>query len=198
MQRRLFNVCHRRLLHTAMTYAPKMVTSSSSCSSNNTSSSSLCFYIGQPLHCCLETQGSVLNHGKEIHKKKNKKREVMVARSKSWLLLRKFPTLPLLAPYCAIPRDYLSDTPLLRAMGFLVSQHGQLDAIPPSPFSERSPLGEHAKWRCDTPPPQKGYLSDTCAIPYQTRQNACDTPLCDSTLKRYCAIWGGGYLALGR
>ena len=34
-----------------------------------------------------------------------------------------------------------------------------------SPFSERFPLGEHAKWSCDTPPPQKGYLSDTCAIP---------------------------------
>ena len=27
-------------------------------------------------------------------------------------------------------RDYLSDTPLLRAIGFLVSQHGQLGAIP--------------------------------------------------------------------
>ena len=26
------------------------------------------------------------------------------------------------------------------------------------------------------PPPQKGYLSDTCAMPYETRQNACDTP----------------------
>ena len=37
----------------------------------------------------------------------------------------------------------------------------------PSPFSERFPLGEHAKWRCDIPPPQKGYLSDTCAIPYE-------------------------------
>ena len=34
-----------------------------------------------------------------------------------------------------------------------------------SPFSERFPLGEHAKWRCDTPPPSKGvsqrYLRDT-------------------------------------
>ena len=30
----------------------------------------------------------------------------------------------------------------------------------PLPFSERFPLGEHAKWRCDTPL-QKGYLSDT-------------------------------------
>ena len=35
----------------------------------------------------------------------------------------------------------------------------------PSPFSERSPLGEHAKWRCDTTPPKKGvsqrYLRNT-------------------------------------
>ena len=37
---------------------------------------------------------------------------------------------PLVVPYWAIPRDYLSDTTLLRAMGFLVSQHGQLGAIP--------------------------------------------------------------------
>ena len=53
----------------------------------------------------------------------------------------------------------------------------------PSPFSERFPLGEHEKWRCDTPPPQKGYLSDTCAIPHENKANECDTP--------YCAIWGG-------
>ena len=39
-----------------------------------------------------------------------------------------------------MPRDYLSDTPLLRTMGFLVSQHGQLGAIPPPPFLSVSPL----------------------------------------------------------
>ena len=44
----------------------------------------------------------------------------------------------------------------------------------PSPFSERFPR-EHTKWRCDTPP-QKGYLSDTCAIPYENKANGCDTP----------------------
>ena len=59
-----------------------------------------------------------------------------------------------------------------------------------SPFSERFPLGEHAKWRCDTPP-QEGYLSDTCATPYENKANGCDTPLCDTISKRYCAIWGG-------
>ena len=41
------------------------------------------------------------------------------------------------------------------------------------------------------PPPQKGYLSDTCAIPYENKANACDTPLCDTISKGYCAIWGG-------
>ena len=99
---------------------------------------------------------------------------------------------PLVAPYCVIPRDYLSETPLLRAMGLLVSQHGQLGTIPPppSPFSERFP------WRaCEAevryPPPQKGYLSDTCVIPYENKANGCDTPLCDTISKGYCAIWGG-------
>ena len=69
----------------------------------------------------------------------------------------------LVAPYCAIPRDYLSDTPLLRAMGFSVSQHGQMGAIPPPPFSEHFPLGEHAKWRCETPSEgvSQRYLRDT-------------------------------------
>ena len=39
-------------------------------------------------------------------------------------------------------------------------------------------FSQHAKWRCDIPPPppQKGYLSDICRIPHETRQNGCDTP----------------------
>ena len=49
--------------------------------------------------------------------------------------------------------------------------------------SEPFPVGEHAKWRCDTPP-QKGYLSDTCTI------------LCDTISKGIVRY--GGYLALGR
>ena len=96
----------------------------------------------------------------------------------------------LVAPYCAIPRDYLSDTPLLRAMGFLVSQHGQLGAIPPPPFLSVSPL-ESMRSGGAIPPPQKGYLSDTCAIPYENKANGCDTPVCDTISKGYCAIWGG-------
>ena len=90
-----------------------------------------------------------------------------------------------------IPRDYLSDTPLLRAIyGVFGVSTWPIGCDTPSAFSEHSPLGEHAKWRCDTPP-QKGYLSDTCAIPYENRANGCDTPLCDTISKGYCAIWGG-------
>ena len=70
----------------------------------------------------------------------------------------------LVAPYCAIPRDYLSDTPLLRAMGFLGSQHGQLGAIPPPPFLSISPV-ESMRSGGAIPPPLKGvsqrYLRDT-------------------------------------
>ena len=106
------------------------------------------------------------------------------------------PEIILVAPYCAIPRDYLSDTPLLRAMGFLVSQHGQLGAIPPPPFLSVSPLGEHAKWGCDTPPP-KGYLSDTGTIPYENKANGCDTPPLRYYLERVLRDMGG-YLALVR
>ena len=96
----------------------------------------------------------------------------------------------LVAPYCAIPRDYLSDTPLLRAMGFLVSQHGQLGAIPPPPFLSFYPL-ESMRSGGAIPPFQKGYLSDTCAIPYEKKANGRDTPLCDTISKGCCAIWGG-------
>ena len=76
-----------------------------------------------------------------------------------------------------------------RAVGFLVSQHGQLGSIPPPPFSERFPLGEvEVRY---PPPPQKGYLSDTFAIPYENKANGCDTPLCDTISKRYCKRYGG-------
>ena len=97
----------------------------------------------------------------------------------------------LVAPYCAIPRDYLSDTPLLRAMGFLVSQRGQLGAIPPFPLFLRISPVESMQSGGAIPPPHKGYLSDTGAIPYENKGNGCDTPLCDTISKGYCAIWGG-------
>ena len=84
--------------------------------------------------------------------------------------------LNLVAPYCAIPRDYLSDTPLLRAMGFLVSQHSQKGAIPPPPFLSISPLREHAKWGCDTPPLQRGISAILARYPMKTRQMGAIPP----------------------
>ena len=84
-------------------------------------------------------------------------------------------------PYCAIPRDYLGDTPLLRDMGFSVSQ---LCAIPP--------------------PPYLGCLSDTCAIPYENKAKACDAPPLRYYLERalreiyiYIYIYGGGVSRAG-
>ena len=69
----------------------------------------------------------------------------------------------LVAPYRAIPQDFLSDTPLSRAVLFLVSQNAQVGAIPPPPFLSVSPL---ESMRSGGAISKKGYLSDTCAIPY--------------------------------
>ena len=53
---------------------------------------------------------------------------------------------------------------LLRAMGFLVSQHGEVGAIPPPPFLSVSPL-ESIRSGGAIPPPTKEvsqrYLRDT-------------------------------------
>ena len=81
----------------------------------------------------------------------------------------------LVAPYSAIPRDYLGDTPLLCAMGFSVSQHG---CDTPSSFSEHVPLGEHAKWRCDNPPSllKRGISAMLARYPLKTRQMVAMPP----------------------
>ena len=76
-------------------------------------------------------------------------------------------------------------------MGLLLSQHGQLGAIPPPPFLSVSPLESMQSGGAIPPPPQKRYHSNTCAIPYENKANGCDTPLCDTISKGHCAIWGG-------
>ena len=81
----------------------------------------------------------------------------------------------LVAPYCAIPRDYLSDTPLLRAMGFLVSQHGQLGAIPPPPFLSVSPL-EYMRSRGAIPSLKRGISAILRRYPMKTRQMGAIPP----------------------
>ena len=102
-----------------------------------------------------------------------------------------------LTPRCLLSGPVLRDAARLSQRYPPIARYGvfgvstwPIGCDTPSPFSERFPIGEHAKWRCDSPP-QKGYLSDTCAIPYENKANGCDTPLCDTISKRYCAIWGG-------
>ena len=82
----------------------------------------------------------------------------------------------LVAPYCAIPRDYLSDTPLLRAMGFLVSQHGHLSAIPPPPFLSDSPLETMQSGGAIPPPLKRGISAILARYPMKTRQMGAIPP----------------------
>ena len=87
----------------------------------------------------------------------------------------------LVAPCCAIPRDYL------RAFWRLNMANWVRYPLPP--FLSVSPL-QSMPGAGAIPPPQKGYLSDTGAIPYENKANVCDTPLCDTISKGYCAIGG--------
>ena len=48
--------------------------------------------------------------------------------------------LPLVAPYCAIPRDCLGDTPPIACYGVSGVSTDQLGAIPLPPFLSVSPL----------------------------------------------------------
>ena len=83
-------------------------------------------------------------------------------------------------PHIARYRETISaipGTPLLRAMGFLVSQYGQSGAITPPPFLCIPPLESKRSGGAIPPPrPQKVYLSDTCAIPHENKANGCETP----------------------
>ena len=102
----------------------------------------------------------------------------------------------LVAPYCAIPRDYLSDTPLsLRAMGvFWCLDMANGVAITPSPlFLSFSPLGEYAKWRCDTHPPLKRGISAILArYPMKTKAQWVRYPPSAILSRRVLRDMGGG------
>ena len=87
------------------------------------------------------------------------------------------------SPYSHLSGPVLRDTARLSQRYPPIARYGvfgvstwPIGCDTPSPFSERFPLGEHAKWRCHTPPPQKGYLSDTSAIPIKTRQMGAIPP----------------------
>ena len=81
--------------------------------------------------------------------------------------------------------------PVLRAMVFLASQHGQLGAIPPPPFLSVPPCRACEVGVRYHPPPQKGYLSDTCATSYENKANACDTPPLRYYVERVLRDMGG-------
>ena len=67
--------------------------------------------------------------------------------------------------------------PLLRAMGVFGVSTWPIGSDAPSPFSERSPLGEHVKWRYDTPPPpQRGISAIPARYPMKTRQKGAIPP----------------------
>ena len=93
----------------------------------------------------------------------------------------------------AIVRDYLNDTTLLSAMGVLVSQHGQLGAIPAPPFLSISPLKSMQSGGA-IPPPH----SDTKyrAIPHENKATGCNTPSAILSRKGI-ARYGVVSLALG-
>ena len=105
----------------------------------------------------------------------------------------------LVAPYCAIPRDYLSDTPLLRAMGLLVSQHGQLGAIPPPPFLSVSPL-ESMRGEGAIPPVLRGISAILVRYPMRKRQMGAIPPsaiLSQKGIARYGGVSRIGPLRKG-
>ena len=105
----------------------------------------------------------------------------------------------LVAPYCAIPRDYLSDTPLLRAMGFLAPQHGQLGAIPP-PFSERFPLCKACEVEVRYPPLKRGISAILARYPMKTRKKRAIPPsaiLSRKGIARYGRVSRAGPLSQG-
>ena len=63
----------------------------------------------------------------------------------------------------------------------------------PPLFLSVSPLESTCELEVRYPPPptrkvSQRYLRDT----YENKANGCDTPLCDTISKGYCAIWGGG------
>ena len=105
----------------------------------------------------------------------------------------------LVAPYCAIPRDYLSDTPLLRAMGFLASQHGQLGAIPPPPPSERFPPWRACEVEVRYLPLKRGISAILARYPMKTRQKRAIPPsaiLSRKGIARYGGVSRTGPLRL--
>ena len=61
-------------------------------------------------------------------------------------------------------------------MGFLVSQHGQLGAIPPPPFLSVSPLESIREVEVRYPPLKRGISAILARYPMKTRQMGAIPP----------------------
>ena len=61
----------------------------------------------------------------------------------------------------------------------------------PLPLSERFPFLESMQSGGAIPLRKSGISAILARCPTKTRQTGCDTPLCDTISKGYCAIWGG-------
>ena len=81
--------------------------------------------------------------------------------------------------------------PPIARYGVLVSQHGHLGARPPPPFLSISPL-ESMRNGGAIPPSNLGYLSDTCAIPYENKAKRVRYPPLRYYLERVLRDRGGG------
>ena len=92
----------------------------------------------------------------------------------------------LVAPYFAIPRDYLSDT---RRYGVFGVSTWPIGCDTPSPFSERFSLGEHVNGGA-IPPHTRGISAILARYPMKQGKWVRNPPL-RYYLERYCAIEGG-------
>ena len=121
-------------------------------------------------------------------------------RSLSFLLLGFLANFPEYFPEKRVMRNGFSSLrypPTARYGVFGVSTW-PLGCDTPSPFSDHFPL-ESMRNGGAIPPHKKGISAILARYPmnFKTRQNACDTPLCDTISKGYCAIWGGGVSRTG-
>ena len=77
-------------------------------------------------------------------------------------------------------------------MGFWCLNMATLGAIPPPPpFLSISPLESRRNGVRYPPPPQKGYLSDTCAIPYENKAKRVRCPPSAILSRKGIARYGG-------
>ena len=90
--------------------------------------------------------------------------------------------------------------PLLRAiMGFLVSQHGKLGAIPPPPFPSISPLESMQSGGAIPPPLKRGISAILAQYPMKTRQMVAIPPsaiLSRKGIARYGGVSRTGPLSI--